>query len=820
ITANAPRGEYLKTVYRYENGVTRITNNDASNGGAVIQTTASNISAYNPTADRSYVYQTKRTVTLDATYVVREYMGLGSDAPEDKVLSNRAKYSVTPFVTTGKAIVQNGANPQGYIAFSNGFGLTTVDTKSKGSTPTTVKVLLPDAGYTRTEGVIQTATDVTDLATFGVDYRDVVYTGTRTAQQILDHLFEADKPIETRFVGAKAPGINITSTGKGRVLFGESVTNSGQTNITAQASVLTTSDKVLIGSGTAMISALGSISGAGNNAFNIAMTDGARLSATARDNINIRQFASTANALGNLDIAKLHYTGDLGQKANPSFGNVTVSAKGDITGVGGEAVHVKGINVSLASEDGAIGGSTGPLRIATGQGADARFNASAAKDITLEQASGDIKVDLIESRAGNVVINVAAGQLLDANSRETADTRTVAELTQSWKELGLLDDGSGNVEKRLVSTRNAQYAEYWNKRRGSPAPQVFALTATERANFYTATERAELVKQGLSEAQIESRIDAHITEMQGLYDIWNIQTVHDAGYSYALRGTELADSRAEWQLNQLQYGIPNSLDANRTDTTTAIEEPNIKAVGTITVVQSAGVGSFKPDLEIAAGDKLFDTPQAQETYLALLTAEEGDVRRVGDILYIRRADDLDVTAGGAVTMTARKQAGTNGDIFLGSELDLNLARLNAQGDVRVTTSGDIIDVAPDTNGTVNAQGTILLESAKGSIGASTRALTVNTAGLVTARAGKDIFIASNGDLSAGRINASNHVELTSRLGGIFDGFADTKANLRGVSFQLNAATDIGAAGNALELLQDPGTGMLRLGARNAFVESE
>ena len=74
------------------------------------------------------------------------------------------------------------------------------------------------------------------------------------------------------------------------------------------------------------------------------------------------QFASAANADGNLEIARIHYTGDLGQKANRNFGNVTVSAKGDITGVGGEPVHVKGINVSLASEDGAISGSTGPLR--------------------------------------------------------------------------------------------------------------------------------------------------------------------------------------------------------------------------------------------------------------------------------------------------------------------------------------------------------------------------------------------------------------------------------------------------------------------------
>ncbi|MGJ8571974.1 MAG: leukotoxin LktA family filamentous adhesin [Hoeflea sp.] len=832
ITADAPRGEFLKTVYRYENGVTRITNNDATNGGAAIDTAASNIYAYNPTADRHYVYQTKRTVTLDATYVVREYDGsFGGAVSTDKILSNRAKYTVTPFVSTGKVVVKSGVNPEEYQAFSNGFGLSTRDRQTGGANPTTIKVLLTDAGYTRTEGGLET--EVLLGGTLGgLQYRDVVFTGTRTASQILDHQFEADKPIETRFVGGTAPGVNITSTGKGRVLFGESVINSGQTNISAQASVLTTSGMVTVGSGSATISALGSISGEGTGSFNVAMTDGATLSATARDNINIRQFASTANVDGNLNIAKVHYTGDLGQQANKTFGNVSIHAAGDITGVGGEPAQVKGINVSLISEDGAINGSIEPLRIATGQGVDARFNASAANDIRLKQTSGNLKVDLIESRTGDVLIDVAAGQVLDANIRETADTRTVAELTQSWKDLGLLDDGSGNVAARLVSVRNAQYAEYWNKRRSSPAPQIFALTTQERANFYTTAERAALVTQGLNEAQIDSRIDAHITEMQGLYDIWNAQAAHDDSYSYTLRGTELVDSRAEWQLNQLQYGIPNSLDANRTDTTTAIEEPNIKAAGTITVVRSGGVGTFKSDLEIGAGAKLFDSTRragetqaqadarVQEAYLALLTAEEGDVRRVGDILYIRRADDLDVTAAGAVTMTSGKYVGTNGDIFLGSELDLKLARLNADGDVRVTTSGNILDVAPDTNGTVNALGTILLEAARGSIGISTRALTVNTAKRVTARAGTDIFLASNGDLNTGRINAANHVELTSRFGGIFDGFADTKANLRGVSFQLNAATDIGTAGNALELLQDPGTGMLRLGAKNAFVESE
>lgn len=801
IGVKTARGDFLTTTYRYQNGRTEISDNNAAND--TIWIVDSNVSEYQTTLNRQYVQEYSRNVTLTGTI---EHLVTTLGIPN--ILRNDTRMSATGFTTSGAAYVDNGFQNTKYKAVSQGLGAAIEMVELAGTgliSGFSVENIKSDQPYVKT--------------TKGPDIS--VYTGKFDTTQTIQNRIKADYAIKTNFFGATTPGVTINSTGKGRVLLNGSVVNSGPTNINAKGSIQTLSDRVRVNSGIANIhSQLGSISGQGNAAFNFELNDGATLNMTAGENINIHQFASNFNTDGNIEIAKIHHTGDLSAVSSTTSGNVTIRAEGDINGVGAEPIHVQGINVSLYSDDGEINAGADPLRIATGQGTNARFNASATGDINLTQATGNLKVDLIESRTGNVDLGLPNGQVLDANVREIADTQTIAALTKIWEDLGLLDDGSGNVEKRLIEERNTQYARYWNDRRDG-GPIDFALTAQERAEFYTTGERQQLLDQGLSNAQIESRIDAYISETQGLYDIWNDQGSYDKTYSYSLRADEFKNSSAEWQLNQLQYGIPNTLETDSTDTTTAIEDPNIKAQGDITISQSRGIGSFTSDLKIETGSGgLFVGPNAQDVYLSLLTAEEGDTRREGDFLYIRRADDLDVTASGNINLNATRQGGLDGDILLGSEANLNLARLNADGEIRVTTTGDILDTAPDDNGTLNAGGTILLEAAKGTIGKINRFVRTNTPDLVTARAGKDIFIVENGDLDVGRINAGNHVSLKSDTGGIFDGFDDADANIRGISFDLSAANDIGSAANPLEIKQDAGDGVFRLQAKNAYIGSD
>lgn len=809
VSSQLKQGESLKTTYRYQNG--RIEFSDNDNRNDTIDVVNARQTTYQPTLNRRYVYDESRNITITNKIVYLE-----DTASTDKLVSNTAHYNVdTPFSQNGKVRIElSSAGPiPDYSAFSNGLVLGIRDTSSGGPNPVTTK------GIVITKNVPPPVRIPIDLGRTQVEY-----TRTATKQQIVQHSFKADNPIAVEFVGQTSPGVTINSTGTGRVIFNGSVVNGGPTSVNANADILSASDQVKISSANASFATAGSVSGQGNSALNLALYDNAHLSLSAGKNINIRQLSGALNADGDLRIKKVHYTGDLNRAASAEAGNVSIQAVGNIRGIDAEPVHVRGVNVTLNSDDGGISAGAGPLRIATGQGTDARFNAAATGDISLVQASGDLKVDLVESRTGNVNIQLLSGRVIDANIREAADAQAIDALKVIWKDLGLLADGSNdNVRARLVEQRNAQYAQYWDKRNDQPVdgPINFSLTARERAEFYTTDERQALKNEGLNDAQIDSQIDKYVSDTQALYVEWNNQAAYDSTYSYVVSDQELKDSRAEWQLTQLQYGVPNTLKTDTTDTTLAVEAPNIKAQGNVTILQSNGVGTFTSDLKIKAAEAdLFNGPDAEEIYLTLLTAEEGDVRRDGDFLFIKRADDVDVSSKGVIEVRATQAGGFNGNVFLGSEEGVNLKRVKADGEVRVTVSGDIQDVAPDTNGTVNAVGQIVLESSKGNIGSLTRFLRVNTPDKVSARAGENIYIAANDNLNVGRINADKMVSLRSETGFILDAFNDADVNVRGTGFDIFAQKSTGTTTNPLEIQQDAGNGVLRLKAENAFLFSE
>lgn len=803
-------GDYVTTTFTYKDGQTIVSTNQ--NGGQVVDRIDSKIGAYNPIANRQYVFRKQRLVDIVSEVTFKKELFFST------VVDNTLQLSTVGFVDfdNGNPTIEYGMQDEKYRVYSEGLYLPTQlvyydPQDSLSAFATNIKAA---SGYTiKSNGTL-----------LNPNLR--IYTGTTRRSQFIEHRIKADYPIKTEFFGGPNPGVNITSNGTGRVLLNGSVINSGPTNINAIGSIQTTSDQVLVNTGIADInSQLGSVTGSGNGAFNFELNDNAPLKLTAGKNINIHQFANNFNPDGNIEIGKIHYTGDLNAASTPDAGNVTIRATGDINGVGGEPLHVRGNNVNLFSDDGGINAGATPLRIATGQGTKTQFNASATNDINIIQPTGDLKVGLIESRTGSVILDNPMGRVLDANINEVEDTQTVAQLTKIWEDLGLLDDGNDNIEQRIKDERKSQYAQYWdtrNRQSDPTQPLTFTLTQMERDSFYTAAERQSLRDQGLTDLYIEDQIDAYVSDTQILYNEWNLQSAYNDIFEYVLRTDELKNSHAEWTLKQLRYGIPNTLDTDATDTTTKVEAPNIIAKNDISISNSNGIGTFEPDLkiEVGNGDLFDDARNADAIYLSLLTAEEGDTRREGNFLYVRRADDVDVTASGKINLNAGKRGSFDGDIFLGSEEVLNLERLSSEGEIRVTTTGDIFDVAPDNNGTVVALNNILLESAKGSIGKLSRSVRTNTNDLITARAGKDIFIVSQDDLNVGRINAGNYLALKSENGNIFDGFGDGSANLRGIGFDIDAANDIGSATDPLELIQDAGDGVLRLKAKNAFIGSE
>ena len=348
-------------------------------------------------------------------------------------------------------------------------------------------------------------------------------------------------------------------------------------------------------------------------------------------------------------------------------------------------------------------------------------------------------------------------------------------------------------------------------------------------------------------------------------------------------------SDAAFRLEELEFGVDQAfidilLDPLRTgvlppDTEFDIEQANILARnGDIIINQAAGVGSFDEGIEldlslvsvdfesdtmpggvntsdtIAFNRNIFEqtmgmsapTETPEDIFFALLGASRNDlsinlstqevtnggvtetISQAG--LTVRRAEDIDIAAGGRIIFNSQRDTvlALEGDLFVGSEDDVTLGAINADGETRISTSANIFDEALQA-AAITTDGSIELEAAGGQIGTESQAVRVaqGAGGNLSANSGR-VFLTSAGDVTIGIISATDSVSLFSD-GNILDGFGGVDAgivNILSDQFTLRAGGQIGTVTNALELRQLQGStlaGLLELSAGqtiNVIIEDD
>ena len=153
------------------------------------------------------------------------------------------------------------------------------------------------------------------------------------------------------------------------------------------------------------------------------------------------------------------------------YGDVSVLASGDITGIVGDSVSIVGSNVNLTSTTGSIGNvaNGGALVIAAHEttGADNRLRggnvgALARNDVSLKDVDGDFWVGKVVALNGDVRLEAASGSLLDASQRDDANALTDSQIADIRARLKL--DGGGVLDTVATYERQVEssYAEYWN----------------------------------------------------------------------------------------------------------------------------------------------------------------------------------------------------------------------------------------------------------------------------------------------------------------------------------------------------------------------
>ena len=429
-------------------------------------------------------------------------------------------------------------------------------------------------------------------------------------------------------------------------------------------------------------------------------------------------------------------------------GAAAIQAEGDISQQAGTKVHAG--RVELAS-GGAIQGANGSFLIETGQseGKDYGLKASAEGHISIENTSGDLYLDSVISKEGDVSLKTN-GSFIDNNYTDLNDEDATAKLL-GWAHAAVLEGSAATVEKQktlLKAKVESKYNEYQS------------LAAYVKDGKYTLDEtaRAALEKNGVTD------IDKYIADKQARYDAlkgtvgtWTKDGVEDyktksidnskeAIYGKAsLTADSLSDDtyltakeKAEVLVGSAKSAkallitfAPGSIKEGITDTNTMLKgTPHVsgKAV-TLTAGEAAGsIGQKKEGMTIDLSDM---TKLTREQLLALSAAERGDFNVQGNQVTVSSIRAIDAEAKGALKATADKGAiylVTEGSIAQGSTL-------SAGDEIRLKASGNVTGV------TLTSDQQVVLESGEGAI----QGVELKGSGVLTARAKDGVDLKKSDD---------------------------------------------------------------------------
>jgi filamentous hemagglutinin family protein len=571
-----------------------------------------------------------------------------------------------------------------------------------------------------------------------------------TTRQFYTHRLKADYPISILFSGADKGSISLQAAGN--IVFTDVVNNQiGNTAVTSTAgSILTDSVQIQLSTDVTSLAARGGSIRGVEGAFRLDQTAAGALTLEARDNIIVSEMN------GNMNLVSATATRTSSAVNAASSGNVMLTAQKSILQVGSGSVT--GTNINLTATEGALGADGTPFRVNTvGEG---RLTAIAKGDVSIAETKGNLGVQSVVSQTGDVVLSALTGAIVDRNDIEQPDAKSSEELLALWTgDLAL--NGSGAAQRRLDSIqalkarREVEYAGYWNLRGNGAGNLTYQLAA----------DTEEALRSG---GWTDDQVNAYVADRQEGYDLWNAAAAQVNGYEYTLAADEVDEVWGEgtWSQDELTRSLRAGLVRQTGDTVINIEDANISAAGSITLIAQSSVGELTAPISIATGSDV-----STEALLALASAERNDVTfrladgrslslaefdvfkdgggdTTGAAVEIRQLEDIDIAFTG-LDLTGRPLGDltittTTSEVFLGAEQEVAVSGVSSPGEVQIKIDGDLTDVS-GAGGVAVSGSIIVLESGNnGSIGSEGTPFSVKVlgSGTLEARSGLDVWLSS------------------------------------------------------------------------------
>lgn len=789
-----------KTTYTRKDGTVHMLVQDYQNGNWTAGTESNFDGTYKPSADQHYVFQTGTDKSTTNTYEYHgekfDWWGIEHKTPtRDELIAMGAKLTNT--VTGEEKALVNGT-------FISGKTDIIVDGESHS---------IGD-GQTKEWDVLNKS-DVIDYSiktkrrwyTIGLTKKyDMKMVIRDYETHIKQYEMDASHAIGIGFNGDE-PGGNIKinqNGGAGNVSIAGTISNvGGATKISGDA--ITQSRNGFLHTDSLALTAKSDVGGKDQ----AILTDAKNVSGSAKAGSFYLKSSAADVSVGDIEAAKtvsLTSEGSLTQKAD---------------------AMVKGSRVDLTAETGAITGENGSdFRIQTkqGSGEDYGLKASADGNISITNTGGDLYLDSVTSRHGDVTLTTD-GSFIDNNFGDVTDESARAKLL-AWAEAAVLEGSNATIQKQkslLKAKVMSKYNEYQSLKAHMDADGKYTLDDVTRQQLeaggqdvkaYIDKQQARykaLLAEGVDswtkdgvEAYLKSIDDA---QDPAIYGKASLKAESLAGDTY-LTKEEKADilvGSAKSAQDLLVTFSPGGIKEGITDTQATLKEtPHVSGKNvTLTALGGktengkyvSGIGHKEngQKIDLSAGN--LNNLTAQEL-LALAAAERGDFKVKDNTVTVSSVHSIEANAGGILTAKADK-----GAIYLQSAGAVNTgSSLTAAGEVRLKAKGDVNGV------TIGSADQTVIESGAGKISG----VTVSGSGVLTARAKDGVDLKkSDGDLVINTVYASEgdvHLNLGGNSLLAEDGHdtsgdetGTTYTNVEGRNITIENASDIRGAGDKKSL---------------------
>ena len=731
-----------KTTYTRKDGVIRQSvqtyTDGAPTGDPAISTfTNAKDAKYQTTKGSYYTVQTGQDSSTTTTYELHDtrldWWGIDDKAPTSAEMLARGG-TVTDFSQGAVRTLQGGAFVSGYNKVDG--------TKTDGTYVTTDKQFTaaePTSIFTKKEERL--------WYTLGLAKKfDYKLVETTYDTKVTQYSLQSDYDVGIGFGGSENGGTLTVDGGSHDVLINGTLSN-GRGASTLSGGSLTQGDLGYVDTGSLHMTATGSVGSAGQA---------------------IKTSADTVSGSAGGDFA-------VNVKGNVTLGAVSVGKIADITAedgitqAAGETLSASRVNLDAGS--GAISGASGALSIVTKQGSGEAYGlkASADGDIAIRNKGGDLYLDSVTSKRGDVTLTTD-GSFIDNNFTDVANENAKAKL-DAWSKARVLEGSEATISKQkslLIAKVQGKYNEYQT------------LSAYVKNGKYTLDDTAKvaLAKNGVTD------IDAYIAEKQARYDelaqtvgTWKktdveayVKGIEDSTdktlygnaaltekdltadkYLTAEEKKEVLVGSAKSAQDLLVTFSGGSIKEGITDTQTTQKEiahvtgQNVTLTALGGKVENgkyvSGIGHKENGQVIDLSTKEKIESLTADQLIALASAERGDFKVNGKTVTVSSIRSIETNADGKLTAKA-----VNGAIYLTSDTGVKEgSELLSGGELRVKGTGDLNNV------TVGAKDQIVLESGEGEISG----VTIQEGGTLTARAKKGVSLSKDGNLVINTVYASD-----------------------------------------------------------------